>query len=326
VEDPQVAAANAPATNVVNAINGNHADRDFTGLAHYDGTEVDPNGTELYISSPAPTDFTTAVTVLNQARSLYGSHLTYANSGSAPIFAHKVQDNTNVITAPAMDGATTYDTMFSAIKTLHLAIRTSYVNHINNKKPDQTTGAYHGGIDTVNVLGAVPVINDEADLAVDVNNLKAQYNLHIVMTSGSVHGGADMTNAITAPNAVQGNLDLFITLVNQAKTKINAHFALGAGTHDGAFGADNQNTIAAASVSYPAGLFDLINDLYTKYEAHIASTTFHFTADATNSLSGIITYPVTTLAALVSGAADIRTKFNAHFRFAPLYSRALRVI
>lgn len=321
----QVPGASAPHANVVASINGNHASVDFTGLPHYDSTEINPSSVELYISASAPTDFQSAVVVLNQARSLYLDHLTYNNGGGAPIYAHKVQDNVNVVTQPAMDGGALYTTMFNAIKTLYLAVRTSYVNHINNLKPNQTAGLYHVGIDTVDVLGAVPVINDEADLVVDMNNLKAQFNAHIVNTTG-VHGAADGGNALTSPNAVLGDLDTSIDLVNEMKTNLNAHFATGGMVHTGAFGADTQNTIVASSVSYPAGLFDLANDIYTQYEAHRVSVTYHNVADGTNILAGVMTYPVTTIAELIDAAGFIQTKLNGHFRFAPLYSRALRVV
>jgi hypothetical protein len=321
----QVLTASAPAANIVNAINGNHEQEDFTGLPHFDGTEVNPSQVELYIDSPTPVDFTSAVTVLNQALSLYNTHLTYSNGGDGiPLYAHLVQDTADVVSVPPMDGGTLYNTMFNAVLTLYLAIRTSYVNHINNLMPDQTTAAYHTGIDSVNVLGATPVINNEADLAVDMNNLKAQFDLHIVDTTG-VHGAADMTNGITAPNEVSGQLDTAITLVNQLKTKLNAHFALGGSVHTGDFGADTQNTITAATVAYPGGLFDLVNAIHDAYEAHRVSTTYHNVGDSTNVLN-IHLYPVSTITGLISAAADEQTKLNAHFRFAPQYSRAVRLI
>lgn len=322
----QVPSASAPHANIVAAINGNHASVDFTGLSHWDSTEIDPNGNELYISVPNATDFLTAVAVVNQVKARYNSHLSYSNAGIATnIYAHLNSDVSNVITTADMDGTALYNTMFQAIKTLYLEIRTSYVNHINNKKPDQTTAAYHVGVDSVDVLGAVPTINDEADLAVDMNNCKAQYNLHIVNATG-VHGAADMANGITAANAVQGNLDTFITLVNQMKTKLNAHFATAGMVHTGAFGADTQNTIVGAAVSYPGGLFTLINEIGTDYEIHRAEATlYHHVADATNTLTGGY-YPVTTLAGFVTAAQEQKTKINAHFRNAPPYSRAVRVI
>ena len=198
------------------------------------------------------------------------------------------------------------------------------MNHINNLKPNQTAGLYHVGIDTVDVLGAVPVINDEADLVVDMNNLKAQFNAHIVNTTG-VHGAADGGNALTSPNAVLGDLDTSIDLVNEMKTNLNAHFATGGMVHTGAFGADTQNTIVASSVSYPAGLFDLANDIHDQYELHRPSTTYHNVADGTNGLNALF-YPVTNITMLIGAAGDIQTKLNGHFRFAPLYSRALRVV
>jgi hypothetical protein len=314
----QVAAANAPAPPVVNAINGNHEDRDFSMLAHYDSTEISVLGVELYIDSPAPVDFLTAVTVLNQAKLIYNQHDTYSNGGSGvPLFAHKNLDG-RIVTVAAMDGSVLYSTIFNSIKTLYLAIRPSYVAHIAN-----SPGAYHTAPDTVDVLGAVPVIVDEADLAVDMNNLKAQYNLHLINVT-AVHGTADVTNGITAANAVQGDLTSFITLVNQMKPKLNAHFALGATTHPG--GADTDHTITAAAVTLPAGLFDLVNDIHDKYEAHrVDATVAHNIADVTNILNALL-YPVANLTMLVAAAADIQTKLNAHFRYAPPYSRALRVI
>jgi len=320
----QVAAANAPAPNVVLAINGNHESVTFTGLPHYDSTEVNPSGVEIYINAPAPIDFLTAVTVLNQAKAIYNQHDTFNNGGTGvPCYAHKINDG-RVVTAADMDGSSLYTQMFNAIRTLYLAVRISYVNHIGNLKPDQTTAAYHTGPDTVDVLGAEPVINDEADLAVDCNNLKAQYNLHIVNTSG-VHGAADSTNGITAANAVEGNLSGFITLVNQMKTKLNAHFALAGSVHTGGFGADTENTITAASVTTPVGLYDLVNDIHDKYEAHRPDTSVHNVADSTNVLNAVL-YPVASLSALTLAAADIQTKINAHMRYAPAYSRALRII
>ncbi len=319
----QVTSAGAPPTNIIAALNAEHESHDFTGLVHFDGTEVNPSAVEQYISLAAPTDYTSAALVVNRAKALYNLHLTYSNGGSGvPCFAHKESDVANTVTEADIDPNTVYSTIFNAIKTLYLAVRTSYVNHINNRRPDQTAAVFHTGADTVDILGAVPVINDESDLVVDMNNLKAQYNLHRVNVT-SVHAFVN-TNSVTSANAVAGSIDTSVTLVNELKTKLNLHFA-DATAHSGAFGADTVNVISAASVSYPSGLYDLINQIYTKYELHRVSTTYHHTADSTNDLNASY-YPVSTITAFINAAADMQTNLNAHFRAAPTYSKAVRLV
>lgn len=319
----QVTSAGAPPTNIISALNAEHQSHDFTGLFHFDGTEVNPAGVEQYISLATPTDYTSAALVVNQAKALYNLHLTYSNGGNGiPCFAHKVTDAANIVTEADIDPTTVYSTIFNAIKTLYLAVRTSYVNHISNLRPNQTAAVFHTGADTVDVLGAVPTIVDESDLVVDMNNLKAQYNLHRVNVTG-VHAFVN-TDSVTSPNAVAGSIDTSVTLANELKTKLNLHFA-DAVAHTGAFGADTENVIAAASVSYPSGLYDLINQIYTKYELHRVSTTYHNTADSTNDLNPSL-YPVSTITGFISAAVDMQTNLNAHFRGSLTYSKAVRLV
>lgn len=319
----QVPTASAPHANITGAINDAHQDSTFTGLAHYDSTEVTADGNEQYVDSPTPTDLASAATAINRSRTLYNEHMTWSNGGNGlKLYAHKTNDPAPTAVA-AMDGTALTSTLFTAIKTLYLEIRQNYVNHINNKKLDGVTSAlYHDDPDLVNILGSMPTINDQNDLAVDMNNLKAQYNGHIARGT-TIHDNADVTNPVTADNAVAGNLQSFLTLVNQMKTKFNAHLIL-ATTHGGAFGNDTQNTVAGAAAAYPAGMFDLANDLYTKYEAHRVSTTYHNAADATYALNGSL-FPVSTEQGLVSAAADLKTNFNGHFRNAPK-GRAVRIV
>lgn len=318
----QVTSAGAPPINIIAALNAEHQSHDFTGLFHFDGTEVNPAGVEQYISLATPTDYTSAALVVNQAKALYNLHLTYSNGGNGiPCFAHKDTDSANTVTVADIDPTTVYTTIFNAIKTLYLAVRTSYVNHINDVRPDQTSAVFHLGVDTVDVLGAVPTIVDESDLAVDMNNLKAQYNAHRVNTS--YHGVAN-ANSITSPNVVAGHIDTAVTMANEMKAKLNLHFA-DAAAHTGAFGPDTVNVIAAADVSYPSGLYDLINQIYTKYELHRVSTTYHNAADSTNDLNPSY-YPVSTITGFINAAVDMQTNLNAHFRGAPTYSKAVRLV
>jgi len=324
----QVPTASAPHAAVVRAINGNHRQSDFTGLSHYDGSEVQSDGTEVYVSGSAPTTIATVATTLNLAKSVLNDHYQRHNaSDGSKTYAHKAADNSNTIAASDMDGAALEAAFFLAAKTLYLAWRTSYAHHIANKKPDESTGSYHGAVDSTNILGSTSsTISDKYELAIELNNAKSQCNAHVAFTAGGVHGAADVTNVITSANANGDDWDTIKTLVNELKTDLNAHMAnTGGSYHTGADGDDTDNTIGAASVSYPAGLFTLCDAINTSYSAHRVSTTFHEGADSSNTLAAG-TFPTTSVALLISNAALIQTKVNAHIRNAPSASKALRLV
>ncbi len=321
----QVPSASAPHASVVRAINGTHAQTDTSAVAHYDGTEVDATGAEQYVDSAVPTTIVTAAAALNRARAILNDHYQRHNAGDGSRFyAHKAADNSNTISAPDMDGAALETTFFTAAKTLFLEIRTNYIAHIGNKKAsDGTTVAFHGAVDSTNILGGASTIEDKYDLAIEANNLKAQFTAHMAFTAGGTHGAADVTNAISAANASGDDWDALRTLINELRTDFNAHISNGGGSYHGT--SDTFNTIAGAAISYPSGLFTLCDALNTSYTAHRQSTTFHEIADSTNTLAAG-TFSTTSVALLISNAALIRTKVNAHIRFAPTSSRALRVV
>lgn len=289
--------------------------------AHYDGPEYSTAGVEQVIDDAAPTTLTGACLVINKAKLRLNDHFTRHNSGDATgTYAHKVVDNSNTVAASDMDTGANYEsTILTALITLTTELRTDYTNHIANLKPDGTASGVHGAADSTNVLGGAPTLTTAADVAVELNNIKAQYELHRVFTAGGVHGSADSTNTVTAANAVATDWDSMITLANQLRTKLNAHDA-DATAHSVA---DTFNTVTGSAVSYPAGLFTLVAAVKTSYEAHRNSTTWHATGDSTNTLS--FSTPVTTIAGLIAAAAEIRTDLNAHFRNARV-SQAVRIL
>lgn len=321
----QVPTASAPHARVIAAINGNHADRSFSGLAHYDSSEIQPDGTEVYVALSAPTSLVTAAAVLNQAKAVLNDHYQRHNNGTGSnVYAHKTADNADTIATADMDGAALESSMFLAAKTLYLAWRTAYVHHIANLKPDETAGSYHSPADITNILGSsTPVLDTKYQLAVELNNAKAQYNAHIAFTSGGTHGAADVTNVTTSANASGDDWDSICTLCNELKADLNAHMANTGGSYHGS--ADSDNTVSAANVSYPADLFTLANVINTSYSAHRQSTTYHENADSSNTLAGG-TWPTTSVALLISNAALIRIKINGHLHNAPTASRALRSV
>lgn len=113
-----------------------------------------------------------------------------------------------------------------------------------------------------------------------VNDLKAMYEAHRVLTTGGVHGAADSTNVVSSPNAT--SLATAITLANDIKTQYNAHRQLTAGSVHGA--ADTTNVVTSANATDLATLITLVNEIRVDYEAHRVLTTggVHGAADSTN--------------------------------------------
>ena len=101
-----------------------------------------------------------------------------------------------------------------------------------------------------------------------------------------------------------------LTIVNELRTDLLAHFALTAGSVHG--GADSTSGAAFGSAATThATAITLINQLRTGYEAHrvLTSGSVHGAADSTNALT---VAAATTAAGAVLLANDIKAKYNAH--------------
>jgi hypothetical protein len=278
---------------------------------HYDGAEFIAN-VEQVPDTGTPTTLALAINGANRIKALMNDHYTRHNGGNGKkIYAHKVVDNANTISAADMSAGSTYEaTILTSLKTMIDELRADYIAHI-------ASASYHAAPDVTNVLGAIPVITTYDDATEALNNLKAQYNAHIVFSSGgSPHSNPDGTNGVTAPNAVVTDLDSLVMLANQLKSKYNAHRTQ-ATVH---IANDAVNVVTGADVAFPGDLFTLANAIKSSYEAHRASTTYHESADSTNTISAANATTVTTLIALV---AELYTDVTAHFRFAPV-TRAVR--
>lgn len=302
--------------NLIALLNLQHAALWSAGPVHYDLAEVDPLGVEQVPSTFYATPITTisaACNCSNRMKALYNDHLTRSNGGSgAKVYSHKVVDSSNTVSTADMADGSTYDAaMLASIKTLVDELRLDYAAHTAN-----TGGVWHTAVDTVDILGGAPAINDWADLAEALNNLKAQYEGHRSQgASLSIHVVADSTNTLTAPNAVSTDPDSCLVLANQLKARLNAHRTQ-AGVHalD-----DSINVVSAADAAYPANLFGLANALKSAYNTHRASTTWHDVADGTNAISGA---NATTVATLLTLVEELRQDLTAHFRAGPASAAA----
>jgi hypothetical protein len=286
---------------------------------HYDGPEFLPGGIEQ-VPGAAPTTLAVAVNRANEIKALLNDHYSRHNAGSGrKIYAHKVVDAANpVVTADMAAGSTFEAALLASLVTLTNSLRLAFVAHGANLKPDGTASGVHATADVTNILGGLPVLTDFAGVADALNLLKGTYNDHIAFSAGgSPHLTADSTNGVSAANADSSNLDTLLTLANQLRTKLLAHF-----TQSGVHSVDDtfNNATVTAAATYPANLFALANEIKASYGAHRQSTTYHEVADGTNTISAS---DATTVATLIALVAELATDVAAHFRFAPV-TRAVR--
>lgn len=312
------AVGNTTTQNIIDAHNATHKQAHGTSYVHNDGVDYDFFGIKQVITDGVPATIDDASSIFNTAKFLYNKHL--ARGGSELILAHKVVDNSNVVTATMDNGSVYTGAIFLALKTLTNDIQVSYTNHIANLKPDGTASGVHYAPDTTNTLGGLDPLNTFIDIAVALNNIKLNYNNHIVFSAGgSPHVNPDNTNAVSAANCTATNYDSMIALANQIKQKYNAHLTQ-ATVH---VVNDTFNTVTAADVTNPAGIFDLAVQFKAKFNAHIASTTYHNSADATYPL----TYSgPTTISGLIAAAGEVRTNYNGHVSIMVPFTQAMVVV
>lgn len=106
-------------------------------------------------------------------------------------------------------------------------------------------------------------------------------------------------------------LGALLSLVNELRTDLLAHFALTSGGVHGASDTTNIAVITASAATTYAEAITLVNQLRTAYEAHrvLTSGSVHGAADSTNAVS---TAAATTAAEAVTLANEIKADYNAH--------------
>jgi hypothetical protein len=125
----------------------------------------------------------------------------------------------------------------------------------------------HGAADATNPVTS-PDATNQATAETLLNEMKADYNAHRVLTAGSVHGAVDGANIVDAADA--DDLPKAITLVNQIKAKYEAHrIYTTSACHKGSGDEVNRITSPDAAVTL-ATVLTLANELKAKYNLHIA--------------------------------------------------------
>lgn len=319
------------------AFNAMHAT--FAGSqVHNDGPDynVDPVGSSPWPSTarctviklgayPYPTTVQQATDFLLAFRDFYNTHRLYADENVGDKwFAHKVPDTTNVITLSTGVWSNIEPAMLEAARLLVNDLCQQYVDHYSN-----TGAAFHNAADTVNTL-STPITFPASGVGAftgqngveRTNLLKALMNDHFVNTTGGVHSAPDAANPITSPNATYDMVagigwPAWITLLTELKADFNAHILTV--VHDIP---DVINAVAAAVPTTPAGLFDMDNEIITDWGAHVASTTYHNSADAAAAL---VIATVSTLSHRLTLAQELHSKYALHVDNAPA-TRSLRLV
>jgi hypothetical protein len=288
-----------------------------------------------------------ALRIFNEAQRLHNLHITYHNRGVASgtpvsyssingyvgynVYAHKAAEASSTyidptVTLPLPAASVITAALVSACATLanDLMVQFDQGHRRNIKVSDGSTVAYHATADTFNALGTTVAISTSlgtgAQLAERANLLQTVIINHLLASSGGVpHSSADSARAATlaAITPVQGpdDWDGIMTVLIGCKTAYAGHRA-DAGIHAAA---DSHNVVTAASPSYPStiiGSGTLPRVFKTNHNAHTtavdgAAADIHLMTDSANQLA--YSNP-TTIATLVSAAAEVYTKQTAHFR------------
>lgn len=154
-----------------------------------------------------------------------------------------------------------------------------------------------------------------------IPNLVAQFNKFkkIYTETETTYPHADITSttsgAYTAlvstaaimSSATASDLPTVIVRANEAKAVLNVHL-VDALAHKAA-----DTVIATADASDQTTANTLLNAIKAKLNTHDASTTYHFTADATNTVAAA---DASNLGTSITLANELFTDINAHIQFA----------
>lgn len=306
--------------NVIDALNAQH--RSLVALEaskpHYDGPEfLQGTAVEQVLGSffgSSPTTMAAALDVVEKAIVLHDDHVSRSNAGSGlKVFAHKVV-GTAIGGTPSSSGAVLEQAMVDAWGPVALALATWLQVHM-------LSATYHSVADTFNALGTLPSsITTKAEISRILNLTRAVMQQHLAFTAGGVHGAADTTNVTTAaPVDSQDDWDGMLALMIELILDLGAH---GANT-GGSYHAATDGRALPSAPAFPAAVttaFGRANTFKAAHNTHLGSTSEHESADATNTISAS---SATTVATLVTMAAEIYTDQPAHFRNAPI-TRAVR--
>jgi hypothetical protein len=128
--------------------------------AAFTAFHVDPG--EVTITAANASDLATSLTLVNQIKSVYGTHV-------ADAVAHEVADSTNVIAAPEATSLATAITLANELKADYNTHRASTTFHVN--------------ADSTNAVASANA-TDQTSLNTLLNEMKTDINAHLAGASG----------------------------------------------------------------------------------------------------------------------------------------------
>jgi hypothetical protein len=299
---------------------------------HADGPEYDQTTlAELQItnwpaSGSAPSTPSQAQDFLANAKTYLNLHLGRSDADGpygTGIFAHKVADVAHLISSTPASWAAAETALSEATRVMVNEMSTDYEGH---RSAAATT--IHHIVDTDHYIGQSPLTFTGGEWNMQkgverINLLKQLWNDHVTTYAvNGVHSATDAASVVAAANCTYDSVagtDWYkvIALLTEMYPKMNNHFANGT-IHDHA----DTRTITSPLPAEPGDTYTLVNEMITDYAAHIASTTYHYGADSTNTVA--TAGPVSDLATLVTAAQQFFVAIYGHARTAPT-SKAARL-
>ena len=284
------------------------------------------------VTAAAAASYDDLVALTNQEYTKHNAHLTQAGK-------HVANDATNTASSSTSSDLATSLTRVNDLATKYTAHLsqtddTDICTLVNNLHVQYeahrvlVTGSVHLHADSTNADGSAVSATNLATAITRLNLIVTAYEAHRVLvgTGGSqVHLAADSTDSIAATHPATDRTTC-VALANDLRAKFIAHEA-NVVAHTIADGTDTVTAVVCVghchkvddavdvlTATNPAtdlttGIA-LANDLRSKYNTHIASTTYHVAADATNPVTVAVAAEYTTAVVL---ALDINAQINAHF-------------
>ena len=184
--------------------------------------------------------------------------------------------------------------------------------YVDGKPLIVSIGASEGASDVATTIDTRAAVYPELPYTVAVSGAECTLTkIHPTTRGNSSILYVDTTNAPSGlVVSLEPPLGALLSIVNELRTDLIAHFALTTGSVHGAADTTSDDGIGSAATTHATAIA-LVNTLRTAYAAHRVMTagSVHGAADSTNVVS---LAAATTAAEAVLLANDIKAKYNAH--------------
>jgi hypothetical protein len=176
---------------------------------------TDADGADVIATESDPTTKAGVITQLNAVRDLYEAHRVNVDNDTTDT-VHGAADDTNAATVAALDS----DATWAEIAALADDLRTQYEAH--RALPDTGDGVHPGGADATNTVGDSAIGSVQTAINGLLNELKTDFNAHIIITSHAVKeesmkvAAADATTLATSKTLAQALVESYADHITRA--------------------------------------------------------------------------------------------------------------